>query len=214
MVPSGKLPNVAELMLAGSKNRKPLAKLSGPGETTTAMLFYSSGTTGAFKAVKLSHRNLIANAKQLLRANEVEFTKDSVMLTSLPNYHIYSSCLAIVSLPLAGIRTVNLPKFELPLYLESIQNHKVTHTFIVPPMAVAFAKRASPISSDQVKATDVGIEQTPLSITTTSSHSEFSPSLLHQQVSISSNSSVVAWASKSLKVTEYVSPIPSPISPH
>lgn len=82
MIPSGTLPNVAELMLAGSKNRKPLAKLSGPSETTTAMLFYSSGTTGAFKAVKLSHRNLIANAKQLLRANEVEFTKEAVMLVS------------------------------------------------------------------------------------------------------------------------------------
>lgn len=50
MIPSGNLTTVAELMLAGSKNRKPLAKLSGPSATTPAMLFYSSGTTGAFKS--------------------------------------------------------------------------------------------------------------------------------------------------------------------
>ena len=53
------------------------------------MIFYSSGTTGPFKGVQLSHRNLIANAKQIVATSPETFRPQSTMLSFLPLYHSY-----------------------------------------------------------------------------------------------------------------------------
>lgn len=50
------LVTVADVTEAGRLNPRPLAKLTGPAESSLAMLFYSSGTTGAYKGVMLSHK--------------------------------------------------------------------------------------------------------------------------------------------------------------
>lgn len=102
------LPTVEEVTEAGRLNPRPLAKLTGPAESTLAMLFYSSGTTGAYKGVMLSHqyvklrreragadypfeRNLIANAMQIIRTNVSQFLPTETMQSFLPLYHIYGT---------------------------------------------------------------------------------------------------------------------------
>lgn len=42
--------------------------------------------------------------------------------------------------PVTGTFVVHLAKFDLPLFLSSIQKHRVTNAPIVPPVAVALAK--------------------------------------------------------------------------
>ncbi|MFI9273559.1 class I adenylate-forming enzyme family protein [Kitasatospora sp. NPDC052896] len=52
----------------------------------TACLQFTSGTTGAPKTVRLSHRNLLVNAAQSAHAHRLD--ADSVSLNNLPSFHL------------------------------------------------------------------------------------------------------------------------------
>jgi long-chain acyl-CoA synthetase len=51
-----------------------------------ACILFTSGTTGAAKAVPLTHQNLIMNAAQMIHAHDIGDT--SVMLNYLPTFHL------------------------------------------------------------------------------------------------------------------------------
>ena len=53
----------------------------------TATILFSSGSENAPKGVELSHKNLIANIKQI--SDLLNFRKDDVMLNSLPSFHSF-----------------------------------------------------------------------------------------------------------------------------
>ncbi len=56
-----------------------------PGESATAMLQYTSGSTGAPKGVVLSHANLLANIRAMGRA--IDADSEDVFVSWLPLYH-------------------------------------------------------------------------------------------------------------------------------
>ncbi|MFF4251878.1 class I adenylate-forming enzyme family protein [Streptomyces sp. NPDC001663] len=57
----------------------------GTGPADTAVLQFTSGTTGRPKAVRLSHRNVVVNAAQIADAHRLD--GDTVALNHLPTYH-------------------------------------------------------------------------------------------------------------------------------
>jgi acyl-CoA synthetase (AMP-forming)/AMP-acid ligase II len=57
--------NLHDLRQMGAARPMPFEPLRRPAAETIALLPYSSGTSGAFKCVSLSHRNLVANVLQL-----------------------------------------------------------------------------------------------------------------------------------------------------
>lgn len=66
---------------------------AGPGERgrmgspeDLACILFTSGTTGAPKAVPLTHQNLMVNAAQMIHAHDIGAT--SVMLNYLPTFHM------------------------------------------------------------------------------------------------------------------------------
>lgn len=138
----------------GEHNARPLRSLEVNGlppkveikdpKTRTAILCYSSGTTGKPKGVETTHYNLISNILQLMATN-TDLTPNDVWCATLPFYH----CYALVVILLAGIYNrfsiVSLSKFDLERYLSIIQKYKVTLAHIVPPIAIGLAK--SPITN-------------------------------------------------------------------
>ena len=71
--------------------------LPEPGENAgqeTAVIFYTSGTTGPPKGVPLTHRNLCSNVEALLRV-ELADHRDRVMLP-LPFHHVYPFTVGIL----------------------------------------------------------------------------------------------------------------------
>jgi long-chain acyl-CoA synthetase len=97
---------------------------------------YSSGTTGLPKGVMLTHRNLVANNLQFTDA--LAARAESVLLLYLPFYHIYG-CMLMGGAIAAGATQVIMERFEPEACLASIQEHRITHWFAVPPILLHLA---------------------------------------------------------------------------
>lgn len=114
-----------------------------PAEDLVA-LPYSSGTTGLPKGVMLTHRNLVANAVQVIGAGVL--TEQDTLLCVLPMFHIYGlSAISNCGLGL-GLTIVVLPRFDLEQYLRTVERYRVTFLHVVPPIVLALAKH--PIVSE------------------------------------------------------------------
>ncbi|KAK5170450.1 uncharacterized protein LTR77_005038 [Saxophila tyrrhenica] len=112
----------------------------------TAVLNYSSGTTGLPKGVEISHRNYVSNCAQTAFTARLSPTYDSYLsravgLGFLPMYHAYGQTRHGVSNVLLGIPTYIMQKFEFGRMLEYVEKYRVTALNLVPPVAVALTKR-------------------------------------------------------------------------
>lgn len=109
--------------------------------THTVTLPYSSGTTGLPKGVQLTHQNLVAN---LLQCNVIEgpfSPPGSRLISPLPFFHIYAFTVSMVFSAYRG-QTVytNSGRFELPAFLQTIQDHCPQRAHLVPPILLGLAK--------------------------------------------------------------------------
>jgi acyl-CoA synthetase (AMP-forming)/AMP-acid ligase II len=103
-----------------------------------AALPYSSGTTGHPKGVMLTHRNLVANLQQIDGA--IPTTEEDVLIGVLPFFHIYGMTVILNNGVRSGAKVVTMPRFDLEGFLRTIQEHRVTRAYVVPPIALALAK--------------------------------------------------------------------------
>jgi malonyl-CoA/methylmalonyl-CoA synthetase len=76
----------------------------------TAVLLYSSGTTGLPKGAMLTHGNLAANTDALVKT--WGFTQDDCLLHALPVYHAHGLFVGIGCVLLSGSSMVFLPRFN------------------------------------------------------------------------------------------------------
>jgi len=86
--------------------------------TDTAVLLYSSGTTGLPKGAMLSHGNLAANTTTLV--DSWGFTDADVLLHALPIYHAHGLFVAIGCTLMSGSSMVFLPHFEVDAVLAAL----------------------------------------------------------------------------------------------
>jgi acyl-CoA synthetase (AMP-forming)/AMP-acid ligase II len=121
-----------------SADAKQLPSISDPGAALAALPF-SSGTTGTAKGVMLTHRNVVANLRQLQSIWQVD--SDDVQIAVLPFFHIYGFTVILNLGLLRGATTVTLPRFEVTQFVETMARHGVTRTFCAPPMLFALAQQ-------------------------------------------------------------------------
>lgn len=110
---------------------------AGLDEDDLAVLLYTSGTTGSPKGVRLSHRNLYANAEATAHSAKIlQLRKNRANLGVLPLAHAFGLTMMHVSI-LIGDTTVLLPQFDPVRVLEAIQTYRITHASMVPTMMYA-----------------------------------------------------------------------------
>ncbi|KAK3336034.1 hypothetical protein B0T19DRAFT_26425 [Cercophora scortea] len=119
---------------------EPLRWFKGQGARQVAFLCYSSGTSGLPKAVKISHKNVIANTMQYYVYNSVARKKFGVVtqvnLGLLPFSHIYGLVVVAHAGTFRGDEVIVLPKFDLLEYLQAIERFKINQLYLVPPIVV------------------------------------------------------------------------------
>jgi acyl-CoA synthetase (AMP-forming)/AMP-acid ligase II len=110
-----------------------------PAEDVVA-LPYSSGTTGLPKGVMLTHRNLVANLRQITHDFDPDQWTHERVVAVLPFFHIYG-LMILMNLPLyLGATVVTVPRFDLQELLRVLQDYRITRAWVVPPIVQALAK--------------------------------------------------------------------------
>ncbi len=98
-----------------------------------AALFFTSGTTGRSKAVRLSHRNLLHSAESYRR---IFGLAGSVTLIAVPLFHVTGLIGQWLPSLLAGGEAVLMPRFEAAAADSLIRAHAVDFVFFVPTIFV------------------------------------------------------------------------------
>ncbi len=97
----------------------------------TAVLLFTSGTTGDPKAAVLRHRNLAAYLVTSLEFGAAG--EDEATIVSVPPYHI-ASVSSVLSTTYTGRRVVQLESFDPKRWVDSVRDENVTHAMVVPTM--------------------------------------------------------------------------------
>ncbi len=98
----------------------------------TAVILYTSGTTGTPKGAELTHSNMVMNAKA--SADLFGFTGGDVLLTVLPLFHSFGQTVLQNAGFLAGTTLVLQPRFDAAATLGLMARHGVTLFAGVPTM--------------------------------------------------------------------------------
>jgi len=103
--------------------------------SSTAMVLYTSGTTGRPKGAVLTHRGLTNNARLAFEAGGIG--PDDVEINPMPLFHVGGSALFTLGPVQATATQVLMPRFSPRLELELIEAHRVTLLCGVPTMLMA-----------------------------------------------------------------------------
>jgi long-chain acyl-CoA synthetase len=126
-------PGEFEQLLGGVE---PAREVVDRTEQDTAVILYTSGTTGTPKGAELTHGNLLANARVCI---ETLFAMDQndVLLGALPLFHSFGQTVCLNCAALVGATLTFIPRFDAAKALEIIQRDKVTMFAGVPTMYAA-----------------------------------------------------------------------------
>ncbi len=114
----------------------PLEVIHQPGATDTAVLLYTSGTTGKPKGAELTHANLLLNCAVVV-PRLIPVDASQVALATLPLFHSFGqTCIQNATIAAGGTFTL-LPRFTPEDALRIIERDRVTLFAGVPTMYFA-----------------------------------------------------------------------------
>lgn len=122
----------------------------GSSPNRTAVILWSSGTSGRSKGVLHSHNALVFAAISLW--NDADYHtpgRRQNWLGYIPFYHVYGLCNIFLVVPCNGATCYIMPAFNLEEVCASVQKRQVTYLHMAPPVAVMLAK--SPVVEKYVK---------------------------------------------------------------
>lgn len=127
--PSVRPVNVADLLRPDGPS--PAAPAAADADATAVML-YTSGTSGKPKGVPLTHANLLSNAQALI--DRAGLTGDEVFLGVLPMFHAFGLTGSMVMPLLLGAEVTYQPRFHPERSAAAIAERGVTVFIAVPAM--------------------------------------------------------------------------------
>jgi long-chain acyl-CoA synthetase len=117
-------------LLAG---HDPTPGLADTAEEDTAVILYTSGTTGKPKGAELTHANLLRNADVSSRTTS-EIAAGDVVFGGLPLFHSFGQTVSMNASLMVGACLTLVPKFDPGEALATMQRDRVTHFYGVPTM--------------------------------------------------------------------------------
>ncbi|OIH96684.1 long-chain-fatty-acid--CoA ligase [Curtobacterium sp. MCBA15_001] len=138
-------------------SRRLSRKHARPATDDTALIQYTSGTTGTPKGAVLTHRNLIANAAQSRAwVPQIRPGDGSVVYAILPMFHAYGLTLCLTFAMSMASRLVLFPAFDPALVLPATKRHPPTFLPAVPPI-YARLQHAADAAKVSLRGIEIGI---------------------------------------------------------
>ncbi|SFO54465.1 long-chain acyl-CoA synthetase [Pseudonocardia ammonioxydans] len=113
----------------------------------TAVILYTSGTTGRPKGAELTHHNLSSNASTTAETL-IEITADDVIMGCLPLFHVFGLTCGLNAAVRAGSTLTLLPRFDPAKALHVVARDKVTVFEGVPTMYAAILHSPAATGAD------------------------------------------------------------------
>ncbi len=110
----------------------PVEEVVDRDENDTAVILYTSGTTGQPKGAELTHSNLLSNAK--VSRGLFDVSEEDIVLGALPLFHSFGQTCGLNATMLSGGTITLIPRFDPSKALEIIQRDKCTVFEGVPTM--------------------------------------------------------------------------------
>ena len=111
-------------------------EVAARADDDTAVLLYTSGTTGTPKGAQLTHANMRANAS-VTATSLLDLSPDDVIMGCLPMFHAFGQTCGLNTAVLAGACITLIPRFDAATALKVIERDRVTVFEGVPTMYVA-----------------------------------------------------------------------------
>jgi len=147
-------------LLTGPAPAPPAAEQPGGG---TAVILYTSGTTGRPKGAELTHANLTRNA-ELTAATMLNAGPGDVTMGCLPLFHVFGLTCALNATIAAGGSLTLLPRFDPGKALEIVGRDHVTIFQGVPTMYAAMLHHRSSADTSYLRTCISGGASMPLEI--------------------------------------------------
>lgn len=106
-----------------------------------AVILGSSGTTGFPKGVMLSHRNLLTFVINIKEPDYLDCRRGDRILFFLPLFHGYAFGTLAMSITTGGIAYI-MRKYDALGFFKAVDDYKITHLPLVPPVLITMAKHA------------------------------------------------------------------------
>lgn len=113
-----------------SQSPKDFIPTYSSGGNDTAMICYTSGTTGRSKGAMISHRNLIANMEALHQA--WQWQESDRLLHVLPLFHVHGLNVAVLGCLYAGATMIMVEKFEPNSVWRVLEKEQISIFMAVP----------------------------------------------------------------------------------
>ena len=110
-------------LMGGINDTKPFDDIVERSDDDVAAILYTSGTTGRSKGAMLTNNNLYTNAAALRKS--WGWTKDDILLHSLPIYHVHGLFVALHCALLEPSPIIFLPHFNEKEVLENLKRSTV-----------------------------------------------------------------------------------------
>ena len=111
---------------------EPRVEVAGADDSDTAVILYTSGTTGTPKGAELTHRNLLANAE--ISRGLFGLGPEAVTLGALPLFHSFGQTCGLNATIAGGGTLTLIPRFDPGKALEIIERDRVNVFEGVPTM--------------------------------------------------------------------------------
>ena len=110
----------------------PLREPADVGEEDTAMILYTSGTTGRPKGAMLAHCNVIHSAMVFVSC--LKLTAADRSIAAVPLGHVTGVIANIMTMVRCAGALIIMPEFKAAQYLKVAARERVTYTVMVPAM--------------------------------------------------------------------------------
>ncbi|MEZ7238351.1 long-chain fatty acid--CoA ligase [Rhodococcus sp. GXMU-t2271] len=120
----------------------------------TAVILYTSGTTGRPKGAELTHANMVLNALTANRLFDSTPQRPDTYLLTLPLFHSFGQTVTMNAALSVGATCVLMPRFDAPAALHLMDEHDITVFAGVPTMYWALLG-----ALDAAKAAGVDVEK-------------------------------------------------------